>query len=409
MSRLFGAASALALLAAVGAADAQAQQQGPTVIQGEHGRTQTGAPEATGPAATRQEGGTAETTVTGGEQQGEGQGSEAAAAAAEQLPTVVIVATGGTIAMKINPETGGPVPALSGEDLVAAVPELEGLADIRVVEFSNIPSDYMGPELWPGLTKAVDEALADPGVAGVVVTHGTDTLEETAYFLDLTLESDKPVVAIGAQRSASEADTDGPRNLHAAVTQVLAEDAAGRGVTVTLNHYINAAREVRKTHTHNVDAFASGDYGYLGYVYLDDRVVFFREPERRQKLPLPEELPRVDLIAMYSGADGGYVRHAADTGAEGIVVEAFGLGNVNEPMYEAIEYAIDKGVPVVISTRVYDGSVLPAYGFKGGGATLEEIGAVFAGDLTPSKARILLMLALAQTKDREELQAYFDK
>ena len=112
---------------------------------------------------------------------------------------------------------------------------------------------------------------------------------------------------------------------------------------------------------------------------------------------------------MYSGADGGYVRHAADTGAEGIVVEAFGLGNVNEPMYEAIEYAIDKGVPVVISTRVYDGSVLPAYGFKGGGATLEEIGAVFAGDLTPSKARILLMLALAQTKDREELQAYFDQ
>lgn len=327
---------------------------------------------------------------------------------AADLPTVVVVATGGTIAMKIDPETGGPVPALSGEDLVSAVPELKDLAQIRVVEFSNIPSDYMGPDRWPDLSRTVDEQLGDPAVAGVIITHGTDTLEETAYFLDLTLKSDKPVVCIGAQRSASEGDTDGPRNLRNAVRQVLDDEAKGKGVTVTLNHYINAARPVTKTHTSNVETFQSGDYGYLGYVDVD-QVVFFSEPSRRQKLQLPDQLPRVDLIAMYTGADGSFVRSAADGGAQGIVVEAFGWGNVNEAMYEAIKYAIDKGVPVVVSTRVHNGRALPIYGFKGGGKTLQQIGAVFADDLSAWKARILLMLALPNTEEQDELQAYFSQ
>ncbi|MBW1974814.1 MAG: asparaginase [Deltaproteobacteria bacterium] len=326
---------------------------------------------------------------------------------AQELPTVAVVATGGTIAMKIDPETGGPVPALSGEDLVSAVPELKELANIRVVEFSNIPSDYMTPELWLKLSAKVDEVLADPDIAGVVITHGTDTLEETAYFLDLTLKSDKPVVCIGAQRSASEKDSDGPRNLLNAVRIILSPQARGKGVMVALNHYINAAREVRKVHTSNVQTFESGDYGYLGYVD-QDRVVFFRESVRRQKLPLPQALPRVDLVAMYTGADGSYIRHAVDSGAKGIVVQAFGWGNVNKPVYEAIKYAISKGVSVVISTRVYYGRVLPVYGFEGGGATLKKIGAVFADDLPPWKARILLMLALTQTQKQEELQNYFD-
>ena len=325
-----------------------------------------------------------------------------------QLPTVVVVATGGTIAMKNDPETGEPVPALSGEDLISVVPELRELANIRVNEFSNIPSDYMTPEMWLELSKTIEEVLANSEVTGVVVTHGTDTLAETAYFLDLTLQSDKPVVCIGAQRNASEEDSDGPRNLLNAVRQVLAENASGKGVTVTLNHYINAAREVRKTHTSNVETFASGDYGYLGYVD-EDRVVFYRDSLQRQKLPLPSSLPRVDLIAMYTGADGSYVRHAVDTGAEGIVIEAFGWGNVNEPMYEAIKYALDKDVPVVIGTRVYYGRTLPVYGFKGGGATLKEIGAVFSDDLVPWKARILMMLAMPLSQNQQELQAYFDR
>jgi L-asparaginase len=311
--------------------------------------------------------------------------------------------------MKVDPATGGPVPALSGEDLVAAVPALRDLANIRVVEFSNIPSYHMGPDRWPGLSRRIDEVLADPGVAGVVVTHGTATLEETADFLDLTLRSDKPVVCIGAQRNASEGDTDGPRNIANAVRQVLAEGAAGKGVTVTMNHFINAARPATKTHTNNVETFQSGEYGYLGYVDAD-RVVFFHEPLRRQRLPLPEaELPRVDLVPMYPGADGGQVRHAVDAGAQGIVVEAYGWGNVNEAMYEAIGYARGKGVPVVVSTRVPNGRVLPVYASKGGGATLKRLGAVYGDDLSSWKARVLLMLALPQTRDPAQLQAYFDR
>lgn len=327
---------------------------------------------------------------------------------AANLPKVVVLATGGTIAMKVDPETGATVPALSGEDLVNAVPELRQLANIQVVNFSNIPSEYMNPEIWCNLSKKVDDILAHSDVKGIVITHGTDTLEETAYFLDLTLKSDKPVVCIGSQRSASEKDTDGPRNLLNAVKIVLSKQSAGKGVMVVLNHYINAAREVRKTHTSNVETFQSGIYGYLGYVDLD-RVIFFRESIRRQKLALPQILPRVDLIAMYTGADGSYVRYAVDSGAKGIVIIAVGLGNVNEAMYDAIKYALNRGVAVVISTRVPNGRVLPVYGNKGGSATLKEIGAIFSDDLSPAKARILLMLTLPLIKEQEQLQAYFDK
>jgi len=327
---------------------------------------------------------------------------------AAELPKVVIVATGGTIAMRNDPKTGSAVPALSGDDLVAAVPGLKGLARVEVVNFSNIASEWMSPEHWRKLSKAVDAVLARPDVAGVVVTHGTDTMEEGAYFLDLTLTSDKPVVFTGAQRDASERDTDGPRNILDAVRVVLCKEAVGKGVTIVLNDYINAAREVRKTHTCNVETFESGVYGFLGYVDAD-RVTFYRRSLRRQRLPLPASLPRVDLIAMVPGADGGHVRHAVESGAQGIVIEAYGLGNVNEAVYDAVRQAIDKGVPVVITSRVYHGRVRPEYGEKGGGASLKKLGAVFGDDLLPGKARLLLMLALPVTKDPARLQAYFDR
>jgi L-asparaginase len=327
---------------------------------------------------------------------------------AADLPTVAIVATGGTIAMKIDPATNAPVPALSGEDLIAAVPRLKEIANVKVIEFSNVPSDYMGPDLWPGLVRKVDEVLADPAITGAVISHGTDTLDQTAYFLDLALRSDKPVVAVGAQRNASDWDTDGPHNLLNAVRQVTSEKARGMGVTFTMNSYINAARDARKTHTSNVQTFTSGDQGYLGYID-EDRVVFSRAPLRRQHLDLPGQLPRVDLVAMAAGSDGGYVRYAADTGARAIVIEAYGWGNLNDAMYDAIAYARDKGVMIVIATKVYNGRALPVYGFKGGGATTRKLGAVFADDLTPDKARVLTMLALPGASTPEALQAVFDK
>ena len=220
------------------------------------------------------------------------------------------------------------------------------------------------------------------------------------------------MVLVGAQRNASDADADGPRNLLNAARQILTEGAVGQGVTVTLNHRINAAREVRKTHTSNVETFHSGEAGILGYVD-EDRVVFGRRSLRRQTLPLPERMPRVDLVAMYAGADGSQVRHAAESGAEAIVVEAYGWGNVNAEMHDAIAEVIARGVPVIVATKVHDGRALPVYGFKGGGNTLRKAGAVFAGDLTPDKARILTLLALPAgkeaRKDAAALQAVFDK
>ncbi len=326
-----------------------------------------------------------------------------------ELPVVKLIATGGTIAMKIDPVTKAPVPAISGEDLVATVPEIAKVARIDVQNFSNIPSDYMDLERWVGLHKAVVGALAQHEVAGVIISHGTDTLEETGYFLDLTVSSDKPIVLIGAQRNASERDFDGPRNLLNAARVCVAPEAKGKGATIALNNQINAVREVTKTHTSDVETFRSGDFGFLGTVD-SDRVVFYRAPARRQYIPLTAAvLPYVEIVPMYAGAEGTLLRAAVAAGAKGIVVQALGWGNVNLPLYEAIKEAIGKGIPVVISTRVPNGRVLPVYGFKGGGATLKEAGAIFADNLSPQKARILLMLALQTPATAQDLQKLFDR
>lgn len=328
---------------------------------------------------------------------------------AADLPVVRMIATGGTIAMKIDPVKNAPVPAISGEDLVATVPEIAKFAKIEVLNLANVPSDYMDPVLWVSLQKAVVEALARPEVAGVIVSHGTDTLEETAYFLDLTVSSDKPIVLIGAQRNASEKDFDGPRNILNAARICVSPDARGKGAMIALNNQINAAREVTKTHTSDVETFKSGDFGFLGNVD-SDRVLFYRAPLRRQHVPLTQDkLPYVEIVSMYGGADGAMIRAAVAAGAKAIVVQGLGWGNMNIPMYEAVQEAIAKKVVVIVSTRVPNGRVLPVYGFKGGGKTLKDAGAVMADNLSPQKARILAMLVLQKTSDPSELQKFFDR
>lgn len=327
---------------------------------------------------------------------------------AEELPAISIVTTGGTIAMRTDDKTGSLVPTLTGEDLISAIPEIKGLANIKIIEFSNIDSSYMTPEHWIKLSKLVNNELERSEVKGVIITHGTDTMEETAYFLDLTVKSKKPVVLIGAQRSASDKDSDGPRNLLNAVKIVTSPDSYDKGVMVSFNQYMNAARVVRKTHTNNVQTFDSGEYGSIGYVD-DDRVLFYNVPLRRQYLPTPHKLPRVDIISMYTGATGDYIKYAADSGAKGIVLIAFGRGNVNKAVYDAVKYAVEKGVYIVIASRVYYGSVKPEYGVLGGGASLKELGAIFADDLTPAKARILLMLSMSNNEEGNYIQSRFYK
>jgi L-asparaginase len=328
-----------------------------------------------------------------------------AASAEPQLPVCQMIATGGTIAMKTDPVKNAPVPALSGEDLVAGVPELATVAKVRVESPFNISSDYMDSERWVAIHKLVVNALASNEVAGAMISHGTDTLEETAYFLDLTVSSEKPIVLVGAQRNASERDFDWPRNLLNAARICVSPQARGKEAMITLNNQINAAREATKTHTSDVETFKSGDFGFLGVVD-HDRVVFARTPSRRQHIALKgTPLPRVDIVAMYAGADGTLLRAAVAAGAKGIVIQALGRRNVNIPLYEAAKEAIDRGIVVVISTRVPNGRVLPVYGTVGGGKTLKEAGAIFADNLSPQKARIVLMLALQSTSNAADVRA----
>ncbi len=232
-------------------------------------------------------------------------------------------------------------------------------------------------------------------------------MAEGSYFLDLTTDSDKPIVFTGAMNDASSSDPDGPGNILRAVTQAAAENVRGWGVTVTLNRYVNSARAVRKTQTTNVQTFESGEKGYLGYIF-GGKVIRFNERVRRQYLPLPDKLPEVIFLSTYAGDKGDFVRQAVDSGVDGIVIEAVGAGNVNADVNKAVKYALGKGIAVVISSRVYYGAVEPIYGDKGGGKTLEDEGAILAGDLSGPKARLLLMLAIAKEgRDPNVLKKYF--
>ena len=328
-----------------------------------------------------------------------------------ELPKVAIVTTGGTMVMKKDPVSGGAVPVITGDELVSSVAGLENLADIEVVQFLNIDSSQMTPEIWSKLSLKVDEILECSDIAGAVITHGTDTMSEGAYFLDLTLKSHKPVVFTGAMNFPDSREPDGPENIYKAVVQILSPNAKNWGVTVTLNGYINGAGSVRKTHTTNLQTFESGQEGYLGYVD-GGNVTRYNDRPRRNHIPLSAEttkpLPKVPLILTYAGADGNLVRNAVDSGAQGLVIEGLGAGNVNAQVYEAIKYAIGKNIPVVISSRVYYGSVEPIYGGPGGGKTLSDSGCILAGDLMGTKARLLLMLGIAHYgNDTAELRKLF--
>jgi L-asparaginase len=331
-------------------------------------------------------------------------------AAAQKLPTVAVLSTGGTIASKHDPLKGGYLPALSGEDLIAAVPAIRKIAQIQVEQISNISSSDMTPEIWVRLAARVNALLADPAIAGIVVTHGTNTLEETAYFLDLTTKNTKPVVLVGAERPASDPDSDGPRNLLDAIRVASEPEALGKGVVVVMNGQINAARDVTKTNTSQVETFRSLEFGALGVVDAQS-VRFYRSPLRRQTMPIDSgtHLPKVEIVMSYAGADGLLIRSVLGDGTvQGLVIAGLGLGGVPGAVYDVIKEARANGIPVAISTRVPTGRIFPLSATKGSALSLRQIGCVLTDNLSPQKARILLMLALIQTHDPKALQKYFD-
>lgn len=320
---------------------------------------------------------------------------------AGELPQVAVITTGGTIAQATDPATGQAVPTLGAEALLKSVPGLDAIARLAVTEIVNIDSRDMAPEIWLKVAGAVASAAADPDIAGIVVVHGTDTMEDTGYFLELTRDTEKPIVLTGSMRDASDPWPDGPLNLRNAVRQAADPSSAGRGVTLTLNGRIIAAAVAKKTDAGNVDTFGGGVWGWLGTVE-GDQVHWFARPDRGQAFALPAALPSVPVVLDYPGSDGALVDAAASAaGTAGLVVVGYGIGNVSHPTYEAIARARAKGVPVLVTSRVAHGRLLTAYGGEGGGASLQKLGAVLSPIDDPWKARIALMLALANGEGDE--------
>jgi len=343
----------------------------------------------------------------------------AARAQSAPLPRVRLVATGGTISNRV----GG---RLSAEELVKSMPGVERYARPEFEQFSNLASGELTLEQWLGIARRLNELLAtDPEIGGLVVTSGTDTLEELAYFLNLTVLSDKPVVVVGSMRNPSTLGYEGAANLLEGFRVAASAEAHGKGVLVVLNDEINAAREVTKTDALRLGTFQTRGYGILGVVD-SDRVVFYRGILRRHTMKSEFDvaglarLPRVDVILVYQGADGDLIKAAADAGAQGIVIAGAGAGATSGTQQEALTYALKKGVLVVTTTRAGSGRIAPPRrgpdatpgGGDGPGTSLtaeERMRRIAGEDLAPVKARILLMLALTRTHDPSEVQRMFSE
>ncbi|HEY8453373.1 MAG: asparaginase [Micromonosporaceae bacterium] len=322
----------------------------------------------------------------------------------EDTPRVVVVGLGGTIAMTGTP-TGGAVPALSPSELLAAVPGLEGF-DVDVVDLRRVPGASVRFADLTAVRQVIASRLAS-GADGIVVTQGTDTIEETSYLLDLTYAGSAPVVVTGAMRNASLAGADGPANLLAAVRTAADPRARDQGVLVVFADEIHAARRVRKSHSTSPGAFRSPDGGPLGYV-VEGRPVLLGRLTHRTVVPVPDDAPtpRVGLVVVTLDDDGELLRAAAER-YDGLVVAGFGVGHVPEHLVSVVSDVAAR-IPVVLASRTGAGSVLAGmYAFPGSEADLLSRGLLRAGFLDALKARILLRTLLQVTTDRETIAAAF--
>ncbi len=315
-------------------------------------------------------------------------------------PKILIFTTGGTIA-SINGK-----PMIDGPILVQAVPELTNYAEIEVVEFSKIGSSQMTPANWLELSKKINEVLAkDSSVTGIIITHGTDTMEETAFFLNLTVKSNKPVILVGSMRSSNEISADGPANLLNAVRVAIDKKAIGQGVLVVLNEHIAAARNVFKNHNRNVHTFQSPELGYLGFVD-PDKVVFYQKvlhPHTDQTdfdIRSLTTLPKVVLVQDYTGFDATILDYLFNQHIEGLVVQTFAGGRASAGVRKGLQNATNSGIPVIIASGVPNGRII--------GTSPYDFPAIFSNDFRGNKARILLMLCLVEGMDMEGIKTAFE-
>jgi L-asparaginase len=332
-------------------------------------------------------------------------------AAAVAKPKVVILATGGTIAgQQPKPgEVGYKAGAFSVDVLIKAVPGLGDIAEVTGEQIASIGSQDMSDAVWIKLARRVNEVLADASVSGVVITHGTDTMEETGFFLNLVVKSDKPVVLVGSMRPATAISADGPMNLYNAVSVAIDKDAKGRGVLVVLNDLVHFARETTKTNTTSLDTFHSPNRGVAGFV-LFGKARWFSKPAWKHTVGsefagnLPDQLPRVDVVYAYANVGPEAANAVVAAGAKGIVLAGVGDGNGTQALVDALAAAAKKGVVVVRSSRTNSGAVARNVELDD-----DKLGFVAAQELNPQKARVLLQQVLTKTKDVAAVQGYFDQ
>lgn len=327
----------------------------------------------------------------------------------QDKPNIVILATGGTIAGSIDSAiktTGYEAGVIGVNVLIDAVPQIQNLANIRGEQIANIDSADMTNAIWLALAKRVNTLLADSKVDGIVITHGTDTMEESAFFLHLVVKSDKPVVLVGAMRPSTAISADGPKNLYNAIALAANADSKGKGVMVAMNDRIQSARYVSKTHTLNINAFSSPNSGDMGYI-VDGEVFFYYAPNKPHTIQSAfdvstlESLPQVDILYSYAN-DGSSIAAQAffEHGTKGVVVAGSGAGSIHQAQKDTLKKLIEKGLVVVQSSRINNGIVLAKEADS-------QRGFIGSRDLNPQKARVLLMLALTQTNDPRQIDEIF--
>lgn len=322
------------------------------------------------------------------------------------MKKIAIIFNGGTISMKIDEKIKAAVPSLSADEIMSMIPGVEDYAEIEAYTFSSMPSPHMTLETMLKLSKFTTELVERDDIDGVVITHGTDTLEETAYLLDLTVKTKKPVVVTGAMRSGSELGYDGPFNLATSICTAISDEAVGRGVLVCFNGELNSASEVTKANSMALNAFRTPNFGPIGIVD-NDNVIFYRDANHLEKYDVSKIEKQVALIKCVVDMDSSYIDYLIEKGYGGIVIEALGRGNVPPKMVEGIKKAIELEIPVVVVSRCFEGRVFESYGYEGGGKQLKNLGVIFGDTLPWAKSKIKLILAINSGMNIHEVARVF--
>ncbi|WP_297519498.1 asparaginase [uncultured Clostridium sp.] len=324
------------------------------------------------------------------------------------MKKIAVIFNGGTISMKVDENIQAAVPTLSGAQIMAKVTGIERYANIEEHNFSSLPSPHVTVDLMLELSKEIQKLADREDIDGVVVTHGTDTLEETSYLVDLTTKTEKPIVFTGAMRSSSELGYDGPANLAASICTATSQEARGRGVLICFNGELNSAKEVTKANSMSLNAFRTPNFGPIGIVD-NNRGIFYRDVEDKEYIKVDKIRKKVAIIKCAASVESDFLNFAIESGYKGIVLEGLGRGNVPPAMVAGIERAIENKIPVILTSRCFEGRVFGSYGYEGGGMQLKNSGVIFGESMPSQKARIKLLLMLSAEKTLEEIEKSFEK